>query len=610
MKKNTIISVENLSISFKAAYETIDAVKDVSFSVDRGESLAIVGESGSGKTVSSLAIMGLLPSAKTLIRQGHIWWNDRSLDLLKLKRHQYRLFRGKKIAMIFQEPMSSLNPVQTCGWQVTEMILQHQAQKQSSAGGFKAAFIKTILMLPFLGQLYRLFTGHKLLTAREKKARKDALELFHRVELPRPEQILDAYPHELSGGQKQRVMIAMAMACNPEVLIADEPTTALDVTVQKNILLLLDKLRREQDMALIFITHDLGVVSQIADKTVVMYKGKIVEQGLTSQLFDRPSHPYTKGLIACRPRLGHFPRRLPTVSDFMEIDTDGELVVREGQGHSRETKQRNRYQERILQVEGLKTYFTLEKNWKGKITQEVRAVDNVSFDVFKGETLGIVGESGCGKSTLGRTILGLIKATDGKITYKGRPLSYERFKAEPSLRKKIQIIFQDPFSSLNPRHTVGEIMIEPMLLHRIAGNRKEAEQKAAALLDRVGLPSSALDRYPYEFSGGQRQRICVARTIALEPEIVICDESVSALDVSVQAQVLNLLNELKEEFELTFLFISHDLSVVQYMSDHLIVMKDGGIAEQGDALEIYRHPQSDYTQKLINSIPAMHPARI
>lgn len=449
----------------------------------------------------------------------------------------------------------------------------------------------------------------------KKEAKEKTIALFKEVQLPRPQAIFDQYPHQISGGQKQRVMIAMAMSCNPSILIADEPTTALDVTVQQTILDLMLKLQREHDMGIMFITHDLGVIAELADKVVVMYKGKIVEQGPVLDIFSNPQHPYTKGLLACRPPLDVRLKRLPIVSDFMKVDESGnieeieqsvtEATEKEIQTEAERTKDHeNMYaKEPVLQIKNLKTYFPLKKNFFGKVTEEVKAVDDVTFDVYPGETLGLVGESGCGKTTLGRTVLRLVDPTDGEVIFKGKPLHSMSTDELRDVRKDIQIIFQDPYSSLNPRITVGEAILEPMKVHKLYANEKERKEKVMELLVRVGLMKEHFYRYPHEFSGGQRQRICIARALALRPQFIICDESVSALDVSVQAQVLNLLNELKRDFDFTYIFISHDLSVVKFMSDRMVVMNKGVVEEMGDADQIYSNPQTEYTKKLIAAIP-------
>jgi peptide/nickel transport system ATP-binding protein len=489
-----------------------------------------------------------------------------------------RSFRGNEIAMIFQEPMTSLNPVFTCGDQVMEALILHQQMTKADA-------------------------------------RARTLELFKEVELPRPETIIDSYPHQLSGGQKQRVMIAMAMSCNPRILIADEPTTALDVTVQATILDLMRKLRDTHDMGIIFITHDLGVIAEIADHVVVMYKGKVVEQGSVWEIFSDPKHPYTKGLLACRPPLDHRLKLLPVISDFMQEDEDGgmieiektvdetinELIITPEQTQQRYEKLYA--QDPILTVKNLKTYFPIREGIFSKVVDHVKAVDDVSFDVYPGETLGLVGESGCGKTTLGRTILRLIEPTAGSITFDGQDITHIRGESLRAIHRRIQIIFQDPYSSLNPRITIGSAIMEPMQVHGLHADENERRQKVNELLDKVNLDPRHFNRYPHEFSGGQRQRICIARALAVQPEFVICDESVSALDVSVQAQVLNLLNQLRDEFGLTYIFISHDLSVVKFMSDRMVVMNEGKIEEMDEADKVYQNPQTDYTKRLIAAIP-------
>ena len=557
------------------------AVNDVSFTLNRGETIGIVGESGSGKSVTSLSVMRLIPNPPGTISGGEILFHkdDNSVvDLVKLNEKDMRAIRGNDIAMIFQEPMTSLNPVFTCGDQVMEAILLHQK-------------------------------------VNKKEAKAKTIALFKEVQLPRPESIFDQYPHQISGGQKQRVMIAMAMSCNPSILIADEPTTALDVTVQQTILDLMLKLQREKDMGIMFITHDLGVIAELADKVVVMYKGKIVEQGPVLEIFSNPKHPYTKGLLACRPPLDVRLKRLPVVSDFMKINDAGEIeeiaqTVTEATQKEietdaeREQAHKEMYsKEPVLQIKNLKTYFPLKTNFFGKVTEEVKAVDDVTFDVYPGETLGLVGESGCGKTTLGRTVLRLVDPTSGEVIFKGQPLHSMTTKELTDVRKDIQIIFQDPYSSLNPRITVGDAIMEPMQVHKLYANDKERKEKVHELLERVGMLPEHFYRYPHEFSGGQRQRICIARALALRPRFIICDESVSALDVSVQAQVLNLLNELKRDFDFTYIFISHDLSVVKFMSDRMVVMNQGVVEEMGDADQIYSNPQTEYTKKLIAAIP-------
>lgn len=575
-----LLEIKNLVTEFTSEGKTTKAVNDVSFVLNKGETLGIVGESGSGKSVTSLSVMGLISSPPGKIASGEIIYNNngKSANLLTLSEKQIRKYRGKEIAMIFQEPMTSLNPVMKCGRQVSESIRLH-------------------------------------LELSEKDAKEKTIHLFEEVQLPRPASVFNSYPHELSGGQKQRVMTAMAISCSPSILIADEPTTALDVTVQKTILELLKKLQKIHQMSIIFITHDLGVIAEIADQVLVMYKGRIVERGNANKIFSNPQHPYTKGLLACRPTMKKRLIKLPVVSDFMDENADGsieekKLTISELTGSltvtkdEREKRQQHLYSLKpILEVKNLKTFFPAGKGFFKRKTEYVKAVDNVSFNVYPGETIGLVGESGCGKTTLGRTILRLIEPTAGNVIFKDTDIASLSRKELRDLRKDLQIIFQDPYSSLNPRITVGNAIIEPMRVHGILKNDRQRKEKVMELLNKVNMSENHFNRYPHEFSGGQRQRVCIARALALSPEFIICDESVSALDVSVQAQVLNLLNELKREFGFTYIFISHDLSVVKFMSDRLIVMKDGRIHEFGDADEIYSNPKTDYTRLLIEAIP-------
>ena len=685
---NTLLEFKNLVTEFHTEGTTVKAVNDISFTLNKGETVGIVGESGSGKSVTSLSAMRLIPSPPGIISGGSIVFhkkNKEKVDLLKISEDQMRSYRGNDLAMIFQEPMTSLNPVFTCGDQVLEAIVLHQKLNK-------------------------------------KKAKKLTIELFKKVQLPDPERIFNTYPHQISGGQKQRVMIAMAMSCEPSVLIADEPTTALDVTVQKTILQLMQELQREKDMGILFITHDLGVIAELADKVVVMYKGKIVEQGNVWEIFTNPKHPYTKGLLACRPPLNKRYKFLPTVKDFMQVDENGKIIDTnisvedftkdlEISSAEREKKQKILFEkDPVLQIKNLKTYFpisnstkipftlqlglfgkeqkvklgkpiiiaislflaflltsilygvlmlfgfsinnlindliagavnggvivlldvgfildfltlivvfsgagilysfvfkssrsSLEKGLNIRSKSNVKAVDKVSFDVYPGETLGLVGESGCGKTTIGRTILRLEEPTEGEMVYKGIDIAKMKANELREFRKEVQIIFQDPYSSLNPRMTIGNAIMEPMQVHKILENDEQRKKRVEELLARVNLDPTHFYRYPHEFSGGQRQRIGIARALAVNPKFIICDESVSALDVSVQAQVLNLLNELKKEFGLTYIFISHDLSVVKYMSDRMLVMQDGEIEEMGDADQIYNKPSTPYTQKLIDAIP-------
>ncbi|MFK7750302.1 MAG: ABC transporter ATP-binding protein [Kordia sp.] len=551
----TLLDIQNLSISFKGN----EVIHGISYTVSSNEILGVVGESGSGKSVSSLAVLGLLPKKNAAV-SGSILYNDQ--DLVSLSNKQFQRLRGNEISMIFQEPMSSLNPSMTCGKQVEEVLLQHK---------FCA----------------------------KKEAKATVLSLFEKVKLPRINQMYRSYPHQLSGGQKQRVMIAMAIACKPKLLIADEPTTALDVTVQKEIVLLLKALQQETEMGIVFISHDLSLVSEIADEIVVMYKGDIVERGKTSTLFSNPTHEYTKALLQSKPSLDVRLKKLPTIKDVLAGTVSDTIVSRE----ARKRHHENIYAKApILEVKNVSKSFFSSAGIFSKST-EVKAVDDVSFSLYEGETLGLVGESGCGKSTLGNTILQLHKATEGEILYKGQDITKLSGSEVRNLRKEIQIIFQDPFASLNPRIPIGTAILEPMKVHGLHTNDAERKEKVLELLERVGLDASYYGRYPHEFSGGQRQRIGIARTIALQPKLIICDESVSALDISVQAQVLNLLNELKDNFGFTYIFISHDLAVVKYISDQLLVMNAGKIEELGEADAIYANPKSSYTQKLIDAIP-------
>jgi len=579
MSDTPLLEVRNLVTEFSSDGMITKAVNDVSFVLNKGETLGIVGESGSGKSVTSLSIMRLIADPPGKIASGNIIFNNGSAtDMLSLREKDMRKFRGKQIAMIFQEPMTSLNPVIKCGHQVAEAIRLH-------------------------------------LKLSNKAAKERTIHLFEEVQLPRPLAIYNSYPHELSGGQKQRVMIAMAMSCEPSVLIADEPTTALDVTVQKTIIELMKNLQKKHQMSIVFITHDLGVIAEIADRVLIMYKGKILESGRVAEIFSNPQHPYTKGLLACRPTMERRLKQLPVVADFMEESKDGiitekKLTIAELTGglvitkEARASMHENLYAKKpILEVKNLKTYFPIRSGLFGKVRQYVKAVDDVSFNVYPGETLGLVGESGCGKTTLGRTILRLIEPTSGQVLFKNIDIASLSGREMRGVRKNLQIIFQDPYSSLNPRITIGSAIMEPMRVHNIFENDKQRKEKVMSLLQKVNMSENHFNRYPHEFSGGQRQRVCIARALALNPEFIICDESVSALDVSVQAQVLNLLNELKHEFGFTYIFISHDLSVVKFMSDRMIVMKDGKIQEYGDSDEIYANPSTEYTRKLIDAIP-------
>lgn len=581
MEKEILLQVKNLVTEFKSDNELIKAVNDISFTLHKGETIGIVGESGSGKSVTSLSIMQLIPNPPGRVSGGEILYHSKKngiKNLRTLSNQEMRTYRGNEIAMIFQEPMTSLNPVYSCGTQVMEAIILHQK-------------------------------------INKKEAKQKTLHLFSQVQLPDPERMFDAYPHEISGGQKQRVMIAMAMSCNPRILIADEPTTALDVTVQKNILDLMLQLQKEHEMGIMFITHDLGVIAELADVVMVMYKGKVVEQGPVLEIFTNPQHPYTKSLLACRPPLDKRILRLPVSSDFMKVDEQGHMIeiaksVSESinsvivSKEQRLTEHKELYaRKKIVEIKNIKTYFPKHKSFFGKTTDWLKAVDDVTLDVYEGETLGLVGESGCGKTTLGRTILRLNEPTSGEIYFEQKNVLAYSPKEMRALRKDMQIIFQDPYSSLNPRISIGKSIMEPMQVHNMLSSTQERKDRVLELLKKVGLEEKHFNRYPHEFSGGQRQRVCIARALALNPKFIICDESVSALDVSVQAQVLNLLNDLKREFKFTYIFISHDLSVVKFMSDRMAVMNKGKIVELGEADSIYMNPQTDYTKKLINSIP-------
>ncbi|HJV19359.1 MAG TPA: ABC transporter ATP-binding protein [Sediminibacterium sp.] len=575
----TLLQINDLCISFQGPEGLRPALQHIYIQVNKGETVAIVGESGSGKSITSLSILGLLASPPAQYTQGSILFTqgNRTADLLRASRETMEALRGNKIAMIFQEPMTSLNPVLTCGFQVMEAISTHLKLDPAAA-----------------------------------KAR--TLALFEKVQLPDPAGIFNRYPHQISGGQKQRVMIAMAISCEPELLICDEPTTALDVTVQKNILQLIRSLQKEQQMGVIFITHDLGVVAEVADRVVVLYKGQLVEENTTLNLFRHPQHPYTRALLACRPVLHTKGERLPVVSDFMQGEGNGVASVqtkadRQTVTNANPASVANRLFQPdnglgpLVTVRNLQVHFPTKKSFFGKPLACTRAVDDVSFDIYPGETLGLVGESGCGKSTLGRTLLQLIPATGGQVMYKGMDLTKADAPTLKKLRREMQIIFQDPYSSLNPRMRIGEAIAEPLLVHQLVRDKKEAREKVMHLLEKVNLLPEHYQRYPHEFSGGQRQRIVIARALALNPSFIICDESVSALDVSVQAQVLNLLNDLKADFGFTAVFISHDLSVVRYISDRIIVMQKGRIIESGEASSVYYHPKEAYTQQLIAAIP-------
>lgn len=554
-----VLSVHNLTVSVKENTGDKPIVNRCHFNLYENEILGIVGESGSGKSVTSLAVMGLLPKGILECTEGSIHYLGKEITHLSGK--EWENIRGKDISMIFQEPMSSLNPSMKCGKQVAEILEKHT----------------------------------KLSTTAIKK---EVISLFEKVKLPLPTQTYNKYPHQLSGGQKQRVMIAMAIACKPKVLIADEPTTALDVTVQKEIIALLKQLQQETKMSILFISHDLALISEIAQKVIVMYRGNIVEQNTVEEIFKNPKENYTKALIGSRPGLDGRLKRLPTIKTFLDNDFNPEFVTAE---------QRKKEHEKIYHSAPLLEIINLKKSYfsnAGLFRKSVfKAIDNVSFKIYEGETLGLVGESGCGKSTLGNAILLLDPPTAGQVFYRGTDITRLKPKEIKKLRKDLQIIFQDPYSSLNPRITIGKAIMEPMQVHGLYKNDKERRQKTIEILEKVGLSAEHFDRYPHEFSGGQRQRIGIARTVAVNPKLIICDESVSALDISVQAQVLNLLNDLKEHFGFTYIFISHDLSVVKYMSDEVMVMQKGQIVEKQEADALYERPQSSYTKKLIEAIP-------
>ena len=555
-----LLQVQHLTISFKTENGVVEAVKDLNFSLNRSEILAIVGESGSGKSVTSFSFLQLL--AKTAVINGEILFsgNGKSIqDLKNIQGKDLQSVRGKSIAIIFQEPMTSLNPVVKCGHQIMEALKAHK-------------------------------------NISNEEAKKQAIHWISQVKLPDPAITFEKYPHELSGGQKQRIVIAMAMCCEPSLLICDEPTTALDVTVQKSILELIKELQVQSKMGVIFITHDLGVVQDIASRALVLFKGVLVEQGSIQEIFTNAKHPYTKALLACRPSNHDKGIRLPVVSDFLDPESKREVSE---PVHRTEIKNSST----VLKVNNVSIEFPTKRNLLGKTIKSFKAVNNVSFDIKEGETLGIVGESGSGKTTLGRAMLRIIEPSEGSIEYRGKNIQTFNATELQALRKDIQLIFQDPYSSLNPKITIGNAIMEPMIVHRLYENNKQRKEKVIELLHKVNLGEEHFNRYPHEFSGGQRQRIVIARALALNPRFLVCDESVSALDVSVQAQVLNLLNDLKAALGLTIVFISHDLSVVKYFCDRMLVLHKGELIEMGDAEQIYHSPKEPYTQSLLNSIP-------
>lgn len=568
-----LLEISDLTVDFSTPRGSTRAVDNLSLYLDKGETLGIVGESGSGKSVTALSVMRLLDTPPAQISNGKILYTTKDnanaatpgpVDLLQLRNSELRPYRGAEIAMIFQEPMTSLNPVFRCGEQVTEAIQLHQRVSLD-------------------------------------KAKQITLQLFEKVQLPDPERIFRAYPHQISGGQKQRVMIAMAMSCQPAILIADEPTTALDVTVQKAILDLMRELKEASGLSMLFIRHDLGVISEICDRVIVMYQGRVVETGPVAQILKAPQHPYTKGLVACRPSLKHKLHRMPTVADFLaEHDFEAHVVTAAATQKRREELFAR---DPVLQIKDLVVRYPAEKNWLGRPLKWLNAVNQVSFDVYPGETFGLAGESGCGKTTLGRSIARLTEAYSGRIIYKGVDLQSLDERDIRPYRREIQVVFQDPYSSLNPRMTIGEAITEPMQVHRLHDNHAARRDKAVELLETVGLEADHLRRYPHEFSGGQRQRVCLARALSLEPKFLICDEVVSALDVSVQATVLNLLMDLQEKFGLTYLFISHDLSVIKQMCDRLLIMNAGEVEALGTPEEIFLNPEKEYVRRLVEAIP-------
>lgn len=559
-----LLQINNLTVSFESEQGSFTAVNNLNLSVCRGEIRALVGESGSGKSVTSMSVLQLIPSPPAAYKNGSIlFYNslNESINLVAASAAEMEAIRGRKIAMIFQEPMTALNPVITCGNQIIETIILHQGLSQEAA-------------------------------------KKEAIRLFTSVQINNPEKAIDTYPHELSGGQKQRVMIAMAMSGKPDLLICDEPTTALDVQVQKSILELLKQLQLETGMGILFITHDLNVVASFADTVTVLYKGEVVEENTTKALFENPAHPYTKALLACRPGLYPKGYKLPVVNDFL---SNSNYKVPPITNDDKESA--IKYNNTLLEVNHVSVRFPIATNIFGKVTKSFTAVDNISFDIKEGETLGLVGQSGCGKTTLGRSIVGLQNINEGSILYKGETIAAPNKAYNPHYKKIIQLIFQDPYSSLHPRMRIGDAIAEPLQVHQIVPSKSERKERVIEMLEKVELSADCYNKYPHEFSGGQRQRIVIARALIMEPKFVICDESVSALDVSVQAQVLNLLNDLKASMQFSALFITHDLSVVKYISDRIMVMNQGKMEEIGPAQEVYHSPKSLYTQELIAALP-------
>jgi peptide/nickel transport system ATP-binding protein len=623
----TVLDVRNLRVEFLGAQQP--AIDGISLTLQPGQTLGIVGESGSGKSVTSLAVMGLLPNSAR-VTAGEVWFQDgvgstpdRSIDLLGLLPSQLANYRGNRMAMIFQEPMSALNPVFTIGYQLIEAITQHQSVSAAEARRLAVFSLQEVKLIPNDDRLRAEYLAS--IESNNSKKNPDDISFvppsdrdLNQIINEQKSAWLERYPHQLSGGQLQRVTIAMAISCNPTLLIADEPTTALDVTVQATILELLQELRDRRGMSMIFITHDLGIIAEIADVVAVMYKGKIVECQPIVELFQNPAHPYTKSLLACRPRLDRESKILPTIRDFMEerVGADGVVEIIEKPQHPAVITQDIPVDIRpistpsiddrsipILSVKNLKVGFPAQGMFGKDRQQYTWAVDDIDFDVYPGETLGLVGESGCGKSTLARTILRLIEPQQGSIEFQGRNLATLQGEAMQILRRDLQIIFQNPFGALNPRMNIRDLIIEPLVIHRTIKSKSQRQERAEYLLQRVGLSPDYLKSYPHQLSGGQRQRVCIARALALNPKFIICDESVSALDVSVQAQVLNLLKELQGEFNLTYIFISHDLSVVKFMSDRIMVMNRGKIEEIDAAATIYQSPKTEYTRKLIAAIP-------